>query len=125
MDNAEPSGPTYSIALESGTGDRVMLGSVAPQATETFEVEGLLHAFRVVRFEGSEGLSELFQFQLTLLCDSDAIAFDDIVGATALMTLHGEGGERHVHGIVSRFEQSETSVQRARQAAYVATLERR
>lgn len=88
----------------------------------TFEVEGLLHAFRVSRFDGTEGLSELFQFELTLVCDNDAIAFDDVVGATALLTLHNDGAERHVHGIISRFEQGESSGRGARHATYVATL---
>lgn len=88
----------------------------------TFEIEGLLHAFQVARLEGSEGISELFHFQLTLTCDNDAISFDDVVGASALLSLHGDDGERHVHGTISRFEQGESSGRRARDAVYVATL---
>jgi hypothetical protein len=67
VDNAEPSGPTYSIALESGTGDRVMLGSVAPQATETFEVGDLRPAtswrLTAVRVGGGDIRSERFPLE--------------------------------------------------------------
>ena len=70
-----------------------------------FEVQGIGQKFAVVRVAGSEGMSELFAFTLTLTSEDGAIVFDDVVGRDALLTI-GVGEERRfVHGIVRRFEQ--------------------
>ncbi|MDF0673894.1 MAG: type VI secretion system tip protein TssI/VgrG [Nitrospira sp.] len=62
--------------------------------------------FRIVRFEGSEGLSEIFRFSLDLASSDQKIDFDQIVGQPALLTARGTKGTRFVHGLVSLFEQT-------------------
>jgi type VI secretion system secreted protein VgrG len=71
----------------------------------TFEVEGLDEELRVVRFQGSEAVSQLFRFELTVAAESPDLKFDDVVNQPALLTVEGDG-TRHVNGIVSRIEQS-------------------
>ncbi|MCC6552279.1 MAG: type VI secretion system tip protein VgrG [Polyangiaceae bacterium] len=71
----------------------------------TFEVDGLLPALNVARFGGREALSELFRFDLTLTSTEGAIAFADVIGKPARLTLQAGEQQRFVHGIVSRFEQ--------------------
>ncbi len=70
-----------------------------------FEVSGCASELRVVRFSGHEQLSGLYEFQLELACEEPALSFSNVVGQQALLTLVGEAAPRHVHGIVSRFEQ--------------------
>ena len=54
--------------------------------------------------EGTEGVSQLFRFQVVLASEvSPAIAFDDIVGKNVTITLQHPGGPRYINGIVSRF----------------------
>ena len=59
---------------------------------------------RVVRFAGSEGLSEVFHFSLDLASSDQKLDFDQVVGQVALLTARGPRGTRQVHGLVSLFE---------------------
>src|SRR4051794_2198529 len=78
--------------------------AIESASTFTFEIEGLSGTTHVARFEGEEGLSRLFQFHLVLTSDEADIAFDDVIGKKATLTLATSGSEpRYVHGIVSRF----------------------
>jgi type VI secretion system secreted protein VgrG len=61
---------------------------------------------KVVRFEGSEALSEPFHFQLGLAMEGDEPDFEAILGKAAMLTVEGCEGTRYVCGIVSKFEQS-------------------
>lgn len=61
---------------------------------------------RIIRFEGSEGCSEMFRFSLDLTSSDQKIEFDQVVGQSALLTVRGTQGTRHVHGLVSLFEQT-------------------
>ncbi|CAE6781753.1 Type VI secretion system spike protein VgrG1a [Nitrospira defluvii] len=61
---------------------------------------------RVVRFEGSEGLSQVYRFSLDLASSDPKIDFDQVVGQPALLTARGSRGIRLVHGLVSAFEQT-------------------
>lgn len=72
----------------------------------TFAVAGLDQDLRVVRFEGSEGLSQLFRFHLELAVDDGELDFAAVVGKPGLLTMYGVQGERYVNGLVSRFEQA-------------------
>ena len=57
--------------------------------------------------EGSEGISELFKFNLFMRSGSTSLSATTIVGKTATITMEVEGGsKRYIHGIVSRFIQS-------------------
>ena len=60
----------------------------------------------MVRFEGTESISELFRFQLQLALDDLEADFDAILGKPARLRIEGREGTRYVNGIVSRFEQS-------------------
>lgn len=73
-----------------------------------FEVEGLSQTLRVVRFAGQEGLSELFRFEMIIASEEGALAFDDMIGKPALLTMRADEGEpRYVHGLVARVRQGD------------------
>jgi len=73
----------------------------------TFQVDGLSNELRVMRFEGREGVSELFHFDVLVSCPDNDIAFADVVGQSAVLTFRVGDEPRHVHGIVSSFEEGE------------------
>jgi type VI secretion system secreted protein VgrG len=84
------------------------------------EIQGLGSAVAVARFDGVEAVSEPFQFELVLMSNDTYIAFADVVGKPALLTIEADQGEpRYVQGIVSRFRQAEEG---KRTAVYQATL---
>ncbi len=61
---------------------------------------------RVVRFEGTESLSELFRFQLQLALEDVEADFESILGKPARLKIMGREGTRYVNGIISWFEQA-------------------
>ena len=69
----------------------------------TLTIDDLEHALRVVRFSGHESVSQLFQVEITVVCDEHDIAPSRVVGRPAALAIHMEGEPRLVHGIVSRF----------------------
>jgi type VI secretion system secreted protein VgrG len=80
------------------------MAAIGTSTTFTFKIDGLNAHTSVARFEGEEAISELCQFELTLTSDDNAIAFADVVGKPAQLTLETDQHEpRYVHGIVSRF----------------------
>lgn len=58
----------------------------------------------VLRFFGSEAISELFQYQIDLVAKTPSIDFDKMIGEAAKLRLIGAEADRFVHGIVTRFE---------------------
>ena len=82
--------------------------SNANDVKATFEVSGLSHELRVLSFEGEEGISTPFQFNLLLACSSSQLSLSDVVGKDGLLTLTGPRGDRHIHGLVSQFQQQDT-----------------
>jgi type VI secretion system secreted protein VgrG len=73
-----------------------------------FQVDGLSQTLRVVRFAGHEGLSELFRFEMIVAAEEGSIAFDDVIGKPALLTMNADEGEpRYVHGLVARMRQGD------------------
>lgn len=80
---------------------------IVTEAPHVFKVGSYsAEKLRVLRFEGSEGLSEIFHFSLDLASTDQKIEFDQVVGQTALLTVRGSEGTRHVHGLVNLFEQT-------------------
>ncbi len=82
---------------------------VAPMPEPTdrilFEVDGAAQTFRVARLSGREALSELYQFELVVTCEDPAVSPSDLLGRAALVTFAADDdNDRHVHGVVSRFE---------------------
>src|SRR5579864_8617657 len=59
------------------------------------------------KLTGAEGISRLFTFQLDLLSENSAIAFNDIVGQRVTITIHlANDQNRYINGFISRFTQS-------------------
>ena len=75
------------------------------KAQLAFQVEGgEADQFLVLRYRGSEGLCQLYRFEIELACDDAAVAFDDVVGKAAVLSISTDWGPRWFHGVVSRFE---------------------
>lgn len=54
------------------------------------------------RFDGSEGVSELFEWRIEALSNDGDLDFDALLGKNATLTIHGTaGGTRHFDGIVT------------------------
>ena len=75
------------------------------QAQLAFQVSGRdVDEFEVLRYRGSEGLSQLYRFEIELACGREAVALADLVGQSAVLSINASHGERYFHGMVSRFE---------------------
>lgn len=70
----------------------------------TLAVDGLDGDLAVLRFDGVEGISQPFRFDLELTSHDPDIAFEDVVGKNAVLQWITSDEPRCVHGIVSRFE---------------------
>lgn len=71
----------------------------------TLTIEGVSADLRVTSFTGSEGLSELYEFEIDFLSDDPAIDFDGVVGKPAVLEMTTNDDPRIVHGIVSCIEE--------------------
>ncbi len=69
---------------------------------------------RVLRFSGSESISQCFAYDLELASLTPVVDFEEVVGEPAHLEIHTPFGQRHVHGIVSRWEE----MGRGRDATY-------
>ncbi|MGA1870938.1 MAG: type VI secretion system Vgr family protein [bacterium] len=57
-------------------------------------------------FSGTEGISRLFSFELTLLSENPKISFDDIIGKNVSLSIFlASGDKRYFNGIIVRFSQ--------------------
>ncbi len=75
--------------------------------------------FQVVRFEGTEGLSQLFSFELQLVSESPDIDFSKVVNRSATFTMMRGDVDLPINGIVTSFSQRGRS---ANYVSYRATL---
>jgi len=92
----------------------------AQLADFTFQVGSYTNnELRVVRFSGSEAISELFSFDLELASEDNAIDFDKVVGQVAKLTIFHDDGARQVSGLIRSFAQGGAGVRFTR---YQATL---
>jgi len=79
----------------------------AAEADLTFRVGSLGETvLRVVEFNGTEGISQLFHFTLELASADAEVDFKAVVGQPAGLTVEGAPESRHVNGIICRFEQA-------------------
>lgn len=62
--------------------------------------------FEVVSFTGEEALSALYAFDLVLVSTRDDIDPEQVIGAAATLTLHGQDGPFAYHGLACVFEQT-------------------
>jgi uncharacterized protein involved in type VI secretion and phage assembly len=69
----------------------------------TLEIAGLKTKLRVPNFKGTEGLSQLFGFQLYLQAEGDDIKAEDMLGKDAMLTIKSGSDTRQISGILSRF----------------------
>lgn len=77
--------------------------------------------FDVVSFELTEGLCELYCLTVDLVSTSANANFAQLLDQPAALTIwQGEQPVRHVHGLISRFEQGKTGFRRT---AYRAVIE--
>jgi type VI secretion system secreted protein VgrG len=57
-------------------------------------------------FSGSEGVSQIFHFDLDLLSEKDSIKFQDVVGKSVTVQINtADGGKRYLNGFLSAFSQ--------------------
>ncbi len=61
--------------------------------------------FLVNRFTGSEGISELFKFDVELVSLNSQVEFESVIGKDVKLTVLTADGERQINGIAVRFEQ--------------------
>ncbi len=65
----------------------------------------------ITGFNGEEGISQLFRFNLSLLSHNNSIAFDSIIGGNVTVSIVLDNGkERFFNGIVESFSQSDGTV---------------
>ncbi|QYJ22417.1 hypothetical protein KYT87_03960 [Achromobacter sp. ES-001] len=77
-------------------------------------------AFDVVEFTLDEALSETYRLTLWLSSTASAMDIGAMLDEAALFTIwHGAQAARHVHGIVTEFEQAATGFRRTRYRAVV------
>ena len=85
-----------------------MPASLYKQAGRLIELTTPLGADKLLLQEmhGSEGVSEMFNFQLHLLSEDKSVKYKDIVGQKVTISIRlGSSSKRHINGIVSRFVQ--------------------
>ncbi len=75
------------------------------KAQISFQVTGRdLDEFDVLRYRGTEGLCQLYKFEIDVASHHESADFDGIVGKPAAMSIATGHGVRWFHGIVSRLE---------------------
>jgi len=81
------------------------------KAQLAFQVAGRdIDEFVVIRFRGTEGLCQLYRFEIDLASTEEGTLLDPIVGKPAALSVNTPSGERWFHGIVSRFEMTGETV---------------
>ncbi len=61
-------------------------------------------ALLLEHFSGSEGLSTLFSFELSLISQDARLELKSLIGQPACLDIElADGGVRHIHGHITRF----------------------
>jgi len=61
-------------------------------------------AFQVLRYRGTEGLCQLYRFEIELVHDGQEVELESFVGQPAALTIDMRFGQRCFHGVIGRFE---------------------
>ncbi|MFW6178315.1 MAG: type VI secretion system Vgr family protein [Desulfohalobiaceae bacterium] len=61
--------------------------------------------FSVLSFQGQEGLSLLYHFELILVSQEDQLDLEEVLAGGATFTIHAEQGDIPIHGILETLEQ--------------------
>lgn len=69
---------------------------------------GTIDQFQVIRYRGTEGLCQLYRFDVDVACSAD-VDVSAIMGSAATLSINSASGEKYFHGIVSRFELTDDS----------------
>ncbi|MBA6106132.1 contractile injection system protein, VgrG/Pvc8 family, partial [Pseudomonas monteilii] len=76
--------------------------------------------FDVVSFELTEGICQLYCLKVELVSDFDNADFANLLDQPAVLTIwQQEQPVRHVHGLISSFEQGKTGHRRTRYRAVI------
>ena len=80
--------------------------------------------FHLVRMEGKEGISKLFQFNVEVVCENGELNIEELIDKAAVITLlDGNNGDqdqiRYAHGIVSQIEIGQLGIS---QSTYYVTV---
>ena len=85
--------------------------------------EGGPDQFLVLRYRGTEGLSQLYRFEIEVVTTEENVDFDSIVGQPVTFSINTDFGQRYFHGMVGRFElTNETTDQTYYRVELVPTL---
>ena len=72
--------------------------------------DGEIDQFQVIRYRGTEGLCQLYRFDIDVACTTE-VDFKTVIGKAAVLSINAASGEKYFHGIVSRFELTDESGQ--------------
>ncbi|MEN6623672.1 MAG: type VI secretion system tip protein TssI/VgrG [Smithella sp.] len=61
--------------------------------------------FEVVKFSGSEGLSKLYQFEITIVAEDAQLDLEKVIQSRATLTILRDAGNIDFHGILVSFDQ--------------------
>ncbi|KYG04581.1 hypothetical protein BE21_45960 [Sorangium cellulosum] len=95
------------------------LSMPATNVRAALTIDGLAAPLAVEEIAGTEAISELYGFEITVQSADTCLDLDALVAEPAALTLESGAAARRIHGIVSRLEQIHTS---QHEAAYRATL---
>ena len=65
--------------------------------------EGDVDQFLVSSYRGTEGLCQLYRFEIELISREEEFAFENVVGKAAVLSIRNEDGTyKYFHGLISR-----------------------
>lgn len=67
-------------------------------------IDGVDSVVLVTEYHCEEGISQLFAATIEIACEADHLSFDAVALRPTRLSIHGLGGVRHIHGIVTRLE---------------------
>ncbi len=68
------------------------------------KIDGVDNHLLVVKFAGSEAISKLYRFDITVSCADHDLKLEQTIAKSATFTMNLASGVRHVHGMVLSFE---------------------
>lgn len=75
------------------------------RAQLAFQVTGReVDEFEVMRYRGTEGLCQLYRFEIEMATQTRELNFKDFLGKGGVLSINGDKGERWFHGVIGRME---------------------
>src|SRR5262249_10236931 len=69
-------------------------------------VGGDIEQFHVLRYRGTEGLCQLYGFEIETVCTASDLDLEEAVGQSGVLTIGRADDKREFRGIVSRIERT-------------------